>query len=103
MMQRFALICLALAILAATPPARADMPVPGPASTALPVPCELEVADAGLLRLDWRGSPRGGIQLACSQGCLRRCAAVFRRCQSRSRDWRRCSALRRRCIRSCGC
>ena len=102
MMRRFALPLLVLAFLASAPPAWADAPSAGPAVSTIPVPCELDGADALPLRFDVR-SRRGGVQLACSQGCLRRCAAVFSRCQAQSRDWRRCSAVRRNCIRSCGC
>ncbi len=102
MMRRFALPFLMLAVIATAPLARADTASPNPAGSVMPVPCELDVADAGLLTVDWRRR-RGGVQLACSQGCLRRCAAAFQRCQSRSRDWRQCSYARRRCIRSCGC
>ncbi|MEQ8701311.1 MAG: hypothetical protein RLT05_32715 [Bauldia litoralis] len=101
-MRRFALPFLVLAVIATAPLARADTPPTSPAASVLPVPCELDGMDAGLLTVDWRRR-RGGVQLACSQGCLRRCAAAFQRCQSRSRDWRRCSSARRQCIRSCGC
>ncbi len=106
MMRRFALLFLALAIFAAAPPAMAEAPLGGSSGdtirSVLPAPRDLEAAGAILLRLERLGR-HGGIQLACSQGCLRRCAAVYRRCQARSRDWRRCSAVRRNCIRSCGC
>lgn len=102
-MRRFALPLLVFAMIAAAPLARAEAPSTGTVGSGLSVPCDLEAAgDATPLRLDWRKG-RGGVQLACSQGCLRRCAAVYRRCLARSRDWRRCSAVRRNCIRSCGC
>lgn len=101
-MRRFALPFLVLAFLASAPPAWSDALSPDRTVSAIPVPCELDGADASLMLIDWRAR-RGGVQLACSQGCLRRCAAVYRRCQAQSRDWRQCSAVRRNCIRSCGC
>ncbi len=102
-MRRLALPLLVLATLVAAPLALADDAAPTARATAVPVPCATAtVTAADLLPLD-RRQLRGGLQLACSPGCLRRCAAVYRACQARSRDWRRCSAVRRNCIRSCGC
>jgi hypothetical protein len=102
MMRRLALPLLALLMTAAALPALAGPLSADASKSTLPVPCATGLTASDLLRLDWRYR-RGGVQLACSQGCLRRCAAVYRRCQQRSRDWRRCSSVRRNCIRSCGC
>lgn len=102
MMRRFALSIVALLALAATAPGLADTVTAAPHAAGVPPSCATTIAAAELLRFIPRRT-RGGVQLACSRGCLRRCAAVYRACLARSRDWRRCSAVRRNCIRSCGC